>query len=204
MSRKTRTRVVRLRRSALRGVRLIRSKKRAARITRLPKRSYVIREKYLRRFRTLARQLTDIPLSPDTTFDGLLNMGEDGNEIWVEAGLPAPEKQFTILHELVHARRQRAGEDLDDDVLEEQIVELEAVARAGRRLLNRMSSGMLLSLLHNYLTRRDADDPNTPGGLTRVYTRIGLLLSGRTSPRRVAPVAQVAHRRPGPGCSRRN
>jgi hypothetical protein len=196
MPRKTRTRAAGVGRSPLRGVRLIRSNKRAARITRLPKRSYVIREKYLRRFRTLARQLTDIPLSPDTTFDGLLNMGEDGNEIWVEAGLPGPEKRFTILHELVHARRQRAGEDLDDDVLEEQIVELEAVARAGRRLLNRMSSGMVLSLLHDFLTHRDADDPNTTVGLGRVYTRIGQLLSGRTGPRRTIPLPQVAHRRP--------
>ncbi|HEV2283716.1 MAG TPA: hypothetical protein VGX75_15130 [bacterium] len=150
----------------------------------------------MRRFRTLARQLTDIPLSPDTTFDGLLNMGDDGNEIWVEAGLPAPEKQFTILHELVHARRQRAGEDLDDDVLEEQIVELEAVARASRRLLNRMSSGMLLCVLHDYLTRRGADDPDTTIGLRRVYARIGFLLSGRTGSRRTAPIPQVAHRRP--------
>jgi hypothetical protein len=199
MSGKTRTRVARLRRTALRGVRLLGSKKHAARLTRLPKHSYVIREKYLRRFRTLARQLTDIPLSPETTFDGLLNMGDDGNEIWVEAGLPAPEKQFTILHELVHARRQRAGEDLDDDVLEEQVVELEAVARASRRLLNRMSSGMVLSVLHDYLTRRDADDPNTTAGLECVYRRIGLLLSGRTGPRRTTPVPRVAHRRPVTG-----
>jgi len=198
MSPKPRARTVRLTRPATRGLRLIRATKRAARLTRLPKRSYVIREKYLRRFRTLGRQLSDIPLSPDTTFDGLLNMGDDGNEIWVEAGLPAPEKQFTVLHELVHARRQRAGEDLDDDVLEEEIVELEAVARASRRLLNRMSSGMVLSVLHDYLTRRGADDPNTTVGLKRVYKRIGQLLSGRTSPRRVAPVLQVAHRRPGP------
>jgi hypothetical protein len=198
MSGKTQPRVARLRRTALRGVRLLRSKKHAARLTRLPKRSYVIREKYLRRFRTLARQLTDIPLSPETTFDGLLNMGDDGNEIWVEAGLPAPEKQFTILHELVHARRQRAGEDLEDDVLEEQVVELEAVARASRRLLNRMSSGMVLSVLHDYLTRRDADDPNTTAGLGHVYRRIGLLLSGRTGPRRTAPLPRVAHRRPLP------
>jgi hypothetical protein len=196
MARKTRTRAVRLRRPAKRGILLIRTKKLAARLARLPKRSYVIREKYLRRFRTLARQLTDIPLSPDTTFDGLLNMGDDGNEIWVEAGLPAPEKQFTILHELVHARRQRAGEDLDDDVLEEQVVELEAVARASRRLLNRMSSGMLLCVLHDYLTRRGEDDPNSTVGLSRVYMRIGLLLSGRSSPRRTTPVPQVAHRRP--------
>jgi hypothetical protein len=196
---KTRTRASRLRRTALRGARLLRSKKHAARLTRLPKRSYVIREKYLRRFRTLARQLTDIPLSPETTFDGLLNMGDDGNEIWVEARLPAPEKQFTILHELVHARRQRAGEDLDDDELEEHVVELEAVARASRRLLNRMSSGMVLSVLHDYLTRRDADDPNTTAGLGQVYRKIGLLLSGRTGPRRVTPLPRVAHRRPVPG-----
>lgn len=198
MSRKPRARTVRLRRQATHGVRLIRATKRAARLTRLPTRSYVIREKYLRRFTTLGRQLSDIPLSPDTTFDGLLNMGDDGNEIWVEAGLPAPEKQFTILHELVHARRQRAGEDLDDDVLEEEIVELEAVARASRRLLNRMSSGMVLSVLHDYLTRRGADDPNTTAGLRRVYSRIGSLLSGRTSPRRTTPVPQAAHRRPSP------
>lgn len=196
MSQRPRTRAARPRRGAARGIRLIRTRKRVARLTRLPKRSYVIREKYLRRFRSLARQLTDIPLSPDTTFDGLLNMGDDGNEIWIEAGLPVPEKQFTVLHELVHARRQRAGEDLDDDVLEEQIVELEAVARASRRLLSRMSSGMLLCLLHDYLTRGRRDDPNTAIGLSRVYTRIGLLLSGRTSPRRTAPVPQVAHRRP--------
>lgn len=201
MSRKTRTRAPRLRRSAQRGVLLIRSKKRAARLTRLPKRSYVIREKYLRRFRTLAQQLSDIPLSPDTTFDGLLNMGEDGNEIWIEAGLPQPEKQFTVLHELVHARRQRAGEDLDDDVLEEQIVELEAVARASRRLLNRMSSGMVLCLLRDYLTRRGADDPNTTDGLGRVYARIGALLAGRTSPRRTSAAPQAAHRRPKSGAA---
>jgi hypothetical protein len=194
MQRKTRTRVLRLRRPAQHGVRLIRSKKRAARLTRLPKRSYVIREKYLRRFRTLARQLTDIPLSPDTTFDGLLNMGEDGNEIWIEAGLPQPEKQFTILHELVHARRQRAGEDLDDDVLEEEIVELEAVARASRRLLTRMSSGMVLCLLRDYLTNRGLDDPNTTVGLDRVYRRIGALLSGRASPRRTSPPQHAARR----------
>jgi hypothetical protein len=195
MSRWSGTRAVRLRRSAPRGVILIRSKKRAARLTRLPRRSYVIREKYLRRFRTLAKQLSDIPLSPDTTFDGLLNMGDDGNEIWVEAGLPEPEKQFTVLHELVHARRQRAGEDLDDDVLEEEIVELEAVARASRRLLNRMSSGMVLGLLHDYLTARGVDDPNTTAGLNRVYARIGQLLAGRSADRRAAAAPHAAHRR---------
>jgi len=173
--------------------------RRATRVTRLPHRAYVVREKHLRRFRTLARQLTDIPLSPDTTFDGLLNMGEDGNEIWVEAGLPEPDKRFTIIHELVHARRQQAGEDLDDDALEEQIVELEALARARRRLLNRMSSGTILSLLHDYLTRRGRDDPNTSAGLAAVHKRIRMLLGVGTGRPRTTARAWAAHRRPVPG-----
>lgn len=145
-------------------------------VTHLPRRGYVVREKHLRRFRSLIRLLTDSPLSQETTFDGLLHMGEEGNEIWVEAGLSEPEKRFTIIHELVHARQQRAGEDLDDDRLEEPIVELEAIARVGRRTLRRMPSGMILSILHDYLTRHGRDDPETPAGLRSVYRRIWTLL----------------------------
>lgn len=146
---------------------------------RLPRWAYVVREKHLRRFRTLARQLTEGRLGPHTTFDGLVNMGEDGNEIWVEAGLSEPEKRFTVVHELVHARRQRAGEDLDDDQLEEQIVELETIARVGRRTLGRMPSGAALSILHDYLTRGGRDNPETPSGLRAVYRRIWTLLAPR-------------------------
>src|SRR5207302_1580922 len=85
-------------------------------LTRLPRRGYVIQEKHLRRFRSLT-------VRPDADFAGLVHMGEDGNEIWVEAGLSEPEKRFTIVHELVHARRQRAEEELRDERLEEAIVE---------------------------------------------------------------------------------
>ncbi len=175
------------------------SGKRRARVSvvsRLPRRGYVIREKYLRRFRTLARQLSDTPLSPDTTFDGLLHMGEDGNEIWVEASLSAPEKRFTIVHELVHARRQRSGEDLDDDDLEEPIVELETIARVGKRTLSRMPSGMTLSVLHDYLTRGGRDKPETPGGLRAVHRRIRTLLDTRGQGMRGLVGSVAAHRRP--------
>ncbi len=165
-------------------------------LSRLPRRGYVIREKYLRRFRTLARQLSDAPLDPDTTFDGLLHMGEDGNEIWVEASLSEPEKRFTIVHELVHARRQRAGEDLDDDLLEEPIVELETIARVGRRTLSRMPSGMTLAVLNDYLTRRGRDDPETPRGLRAVYERIWTLLGMRGRRVEGAVATLAAHRRP--------
>lgn len=145
-------------------------------VAQLPRRGYVIKEKYLRRFRTLLRQLSDAPAGSTTTFDGLIHMGDDGNEIWVEAGLPEPEKRFTIIHELVHARRQQAGEDLDDDRLEEPIVELEAIARVGRRTLRRMPSGMILGVLHDFLTRGGRDDPKTRRGLRSVHRRIWALL----------------------------
>jgi len=173
--------------------------KRRARVSvlsRLPRRGYVIREKYLRRFRTLARQLSDTPLSPDTTFDGLLHMGEDGNEIWIEASLSEPEKRFTIVHELVHARRQRSGEDLDDDEREEPIVELETIARVGKRTLGRMPSGMTLNVLHDYLTRAGRDRPETRRGLRAVHRRIQTLLGMREGGARGTAGSVAAHRRP--------
>jgi hypothetical protein len=170
--------------------------RRTAGLSRLPRRGYVIREKYLRRYRTLARQLSDAPLDPDTTFDGLLHMGEDGNEIWVEASLSEPEKRFTIVHELVHARRQRAGEDLDDDELEEPIVELETIARVGKRTLSRMPSGMTLGIIHDYLTRAGRDDPETPRGLRAVYQRIRTILGTRAWAAGAAAGLLAAHRRP--------
>ena len=159
-------------------------------LARLPRHGYVIKEKYLRRFRNLGRQITDMRLRPGTTFEGLLHMGEDGNEIWVEARLSEPEKRFTIVHELVHARRQRAGEDLADDTLEEAVVELEAVARVGTRTLRRMPSGMILSLLHDYLTGGGRDDPNTRRGLRTVQRRIEALLGAHpaTGDRAAVPV----------------
>jgi hypothetical protein len=123
-------------------------------------------------------------------------MGEDGNEIWVEASLSEPEKQFTVVHELVHARRQRSKEDLDDDDLEEPIVELETIARVAKRVLNRMPSGMTLSILHDYLTRGGRDNPETRMGLRAVHRRIQTLLSRPWLNGRGAARSVAAHRRP--------
>ncbi len=157
-------------------------------LARLPRRGYVIQEKHLRRFRSLA-------VRPETTYAGLVHMGEDGNEIWVEAGLSESEKRFTIVHELVHARRQRAGEELADERLEEAIVELEAVARVNGRTLAQMPSGIALSLLHDYLTRGRRYDPDTRAGLRAVYRRIRALLGGRRARWAVALVPLPARRR---------
>lgn len=169
---------------------------RLPRFSRLPRRGYIVREKHLRRYRSLWRQLTDSPDARATTFDGLLHMGDDGNEIWIEASLSEPEKHFTLVHELVHARRQRAREDLDDDRREEPIVELEAIARVPRRTLGRMPSGLTLVILHDYLTRRGRDNPATRAGLAAVYRRIRVLLGQPESPARAAGSKLAAHRRP--------
>ena len=158
---------------------MLRSRKRVRKkpmLTRLPRRGYVIQEKHLRRFRSLA-------ICRGATYAGLVHMGEDGNEIWVEAGLSDAEKRFTIVHELVHARRQRAGEELTDDSLEEAIVELETVARVRRRTLQQMPSGIVLSRVHDYLTAKRRYDPDTRAGLRAVYRRIWTLLDGRRANR---------------------
>ena len=156
---------------------------------RLPRRGYVIHEKHLRRFRSLA-------LRHDTTYAGLVHMGEDGNEIWVEAGLSEAEKRFTIVHELVHARRQRAGEELPDERLEEAIVELETVARVNARTLTQMPSGIALRALHDYLTGGRRHDPDTRVGLQAIYNRIRTVLGGRRARRPAAVWPLPARRRP--------
>ena len=165
-------------------------------LTRLPRRGYVIQEKHLRRFRSLT-------VRPDADFAGLVHMGEDGNEIWVEAGLSEPEKRFTIVHELVHARRQRAEEELRDERLEEAIVELETVARVGERTLRRMPSGVALTLLHDYVTGGSRFDPDTRMGLRAIYRRIWTLLGANRGRQAAARVARLRGSRATPPGSRR-
>lgn len=162
--------------------------RRAPTLARLPRRGYIIQEKHLRRFRSLA-------VRPETPYAGLVHMGEDGNEIWVEAGLSVPEKRFTVVHELVHARRQRAGEELADERLEEAIVELETVARVNGRTLAQMPSGIALSLLHDYLTGGRQHDPDTRAGLRAVYRRIWALIGGRRARWAVSLMPLPARRR---------
>lgn len=144
----------------------------------LPADDYVVKEKYLRRFRKLGEILSDEAGEIIGEFDGVVNVGPDSDEIWVEKGLSEAEKRFVVVHELVHARRQLSGEDFEDYDLEERIVELEACARADRKLLGEMPNGLTLILLHDFLTDRSMITPKTKEGLIRIYDRIRLLLGG--------------------------
>ncbi len=143
---------------------------------RLPADAYVVREKYLRRF----HHLLDDPsgAGEPEEFYGIVNVGPDEDEIWVEKGLSESEKRFVIVHELVHARRQLSGEDFPDAALEEKIVELEAIARTDGKILDDIPNGLAFRLLHDFLTARGSISPNTLDGLGKVHARVSLLLGG--------------------------
>jgi hypothetical protein len=143
---------------------------------RLPVGDYVVREKYLRRVHSLLADPSGT--DRDEVLYGIVNVGDDDDEIWIEKSLSEPEKRFVIVHELVHARRQLSGEDLPNESLEEKIVELEAIARTKAEVLDGMPNGLAFRLLHDFLTARDAINPNTLHGLGKVHVRIGIVLGG--------------------------
>lgn len=107
-----------------------------------------------------------------------MNVGSDADEIWIEKTLTEAEKRYVVIHELVHARRQAGGEDFAEETVEERIVELEALARADPDLLGELPNGLLMVLLHNFLTGEGAFNPNTASGLAQVHARISRLLGG--------------------------
>ncbi len=143
---------------------------------RLPIEDYVVREKYLRRVRSLLEDPSGT--DRDEVLYGIVNVGEDEDEIWIEKGLGEPEKRLVVVHELVHARRQLSEEDFPDEALEEKIVELEAIARTKAEILDGIPNGLAFRLLHDFLTARGSVSPNTLEGLGKVHVRIGVLLGG--------------------------
>lgn len=145
---------------------------------RLPVADYVVKEKHLRRFRSLLETPSDTDREEPEVLYGIVNVGPDEDEIWIEKGLSEAEKRFVTVHELVHARRQISGEDFADETLEERIVELEAIARTDGEVLDDIPNGLAFRLLHDFLTARDAVDPNTLDGLGKVHDRISILLGG--------------------------
>lgn len=145
---------------------------------RLPVKDYVVMEKYLRRFRSLLEAPSGERDGDAEELLGIVNVGQDGDEIWIEKRLSEAEKRYVIVHELVHARRQESSEDFADEALEERIVELEAVARSDPEILGAMPNGVAMVVLHDFLTNRGAVNPNTLEGLGKVHDRISVLLGG--------------------------
>lgn len=101
----------------------------------------------------------------------------DREEIWIHRDLPEPEKSFTLLHELVHARRSLSEEECTDPEVEELLTELEAIARAPDATLGNLFMGRLLLAMKGHLTEEGRLDPDTPQGLGRILNRAGALVT---------------------------
>lgn len=114
---------------------------------------------------------------------GMVNVGKDGDEIWIWDKLSKHEKEYTLIHELVHARR-----DADDTCKtyrnmdsEELAVELETLARVNDKTLKKFGFFYeLLRGLKSALTDNGKDDPDTPEGLKRITKRIDTIVAWRS------------------------
>ncbi|MDR5695248.1 MAG: hypothetical protein QN198_02375 [Armatimonadota bacterium] len=106
---------------------------------------------------------------------GVVNTSDE--VIYIDHCLSEPEKEFTEIHELVHARRQINGEELQDYDLEEIYVELETIARTRRPTLLSLFPNTLLILLHDYLTERGRLKPDRKQDLAKIYRKIEALIA---------------------------
>jgi hypothetical protein len=116
---------------------------------------------------------------------GICNMGKNQDEIWLNKNKlkrPSDTIEFTKYHELVHVRRQEAGED-GPGLYEEDVVELEAVARTQKKTLS-MSQRVLKDFLTHtfrYNKRRKKKVrmrlyPNKPEDLKEIHKKIKHIL----------------------------
>jgi len=119
---------------------------------------------------------------------GICNMGKNEDEIWLNRAKlkkPADTIEFTKYHELVHVRRQNAGED-GYGLYEEDVVELEAVARTQKKTLS-MSQRVLKDFLtHTFRKKRGKMVrvrlyPNRPEDLKIIHRKIKHILKHKYS-----------------------
>ncbi len=83
-------------------------------------------------------------------FYGICNEGKNGDEVWVNKNTlkePSDTAELTRIHELVHVRRQKANEEYKNNKMEEDAVELEAVARCKPQYLNQAQIILRLFLI---------------------------------------------------------
>jgi hypothetical protein len=145
--------------------------------TRLPIEEYEVREKDLsaRRSRRRGRNRGLDGEEHEGPLSGLYL--PDLGEIWIDRNLPEPEKNFTLLHELVHARRSLSGEEHEDPEIDELLVELEAVARAPASTLAGLFQGRFLLAVKDFLTERGRLNPDRHEDLDLIHSKAELFLA---------------------------
>lgn len=107
---------------------------------------------------------------------GVVHYAED--EIWINKSKatfrPVDTIQLTKYHEFVHARRQAAGEEVKGPI-EEDIVELEAIARCPNNYLNQAQS-VLKKYLVTQLWSKKRLSPNKLEDLKLIHRKIRSIL----------------------------
>jgi len=123
-------------------------------------------------------------------YHGICNMGKDQDEIWLnknKLSRPADTIEFTKYHELVHVRRQEAGED-GPGFYEEDVVELEAVARTRKNTLSQSQRVLKDFLTHTFKYSKRKKKmlrvrlyPNKPEDLKLIHKKIKHILKHKYS-----------------------
>lgn len=157
--------------------------------TTLPIEEYEIREKDLSARRTRNGRKRNGALDGEEHGEPLSGLYlPDLGEIWIDRNLPEPEKNFTLLHELVHARRSLSDEEHEDPEIDELLVELEATARAPAATLAGLFQGRFLLAVKDFLTDRGRLNPDRHEDLALIHAKAELFLAvlGRKPWRRLS------------------
>lgn len=111
---------------------------------------------------------------------GICNMGKNQDEIWLNRSklkFPSDTIQLTKIHELVHVRRQEAGEEYTNWRKEDDAVELEAIARCSVRGLNQSQRLIKVFLTTDYKNDKKIRlYPDKTEDLKRIHAKIKQIL----------------------------
>ncbi len=111
---------------------------------------------------------------------GICNMGKDEDEIWLnrhKLKIPSDTIELTKVHELVHVRRQQAEEEYENWRMEEDAVELEAVARCKSKYLNQAQEALKYFLIYDIKGKKKVKlHPDNAEDLKKIHKKIKQIL----------------------------
>lgn len=111
---------------------------------------------------------------------GICGEGKDGDEIWLNKNklkYPSDTIELTRIHELVHVRRKAAKEEYKNWRMEENAVELEAVARCKSKYLNQAQNVLKAFLIYEIKAGKMTKlHPDNAEDLKKIHKRIKQIL----------------------------
>jgi len=113
-------------------------------------------------------------------YHGVCNEGENQDEIWINKNKrkkPSDTQELTKLHELCHVRRQDAEEEYKNWRMEDDAVELEAIARCRIKFLNQAQIAIKYYLIYEYVNGEKTKlYPDKTEDLKKIHKKIKQIL----------------------------